>query len=117
MSLVVTVALQNLTSSIFTRKVHIEKISTWGDSQECIGNIQYLLCFLPTETFLSTDRDQEGWHDGSTLHNSKVKHIFHNVHNFVNNLVQFYAHTVPHCEVRRLKPFVGSVYKNTNIFL
>ena len=60
--------------------------------------------------------DQEGWRDDSTLYNSGSKHIFQNVHNFVNNLVQFSAQIVFNCEARRLDPFVGSAYKNTNIF-
>ena len=68
------------------------------------------------DIFLSTDRDQEGWHDGSTFHNSKVKHIFHNVHNFANNLVQFYAQIVLNCEARCLKQFVGSAYKKYKYF-
>jgi hypothetical protein len=38
----------------------------------------------------------------STKAQFKVKHIFHNVHNFVNNLVQFYAKIVFNCEVRHL---------------
>jgi hypothetical protein len=46
-----------------------------------------------------------------------VKHIFHNVHNFVNNLVQFYAQIVFNCEARRLKQFVGSAYKKYKYFI
>ena len=59
MSLAYTVALRDFASSSFTRKNHIEEISTWGgtgDSQEFIGNIPYLVCSLPTETiFWSTE--------------------------------------------------------------
>ena len=48
-SLAFTVVLLNITSRIFNRKLHIEKISTGGNSQEFIGNITYLVCFLLTE--------------------------------------------------------------------
>ena len=41
---------------------------------------------------------------------------FHNVHNFVNNLAQFYAQIVFNCEARRFKQFVGSAYKKYKYF-
>ena len=34
---------------VVTRKVYIEKISTWGNSKKFIGNITYLVCFLMIE--------------------------------------------------------------------
>ena len=118
MSLAATVALLNLTSRIITQKVLIEKVSTWGEFSGVYWKYDiFSVFFVDRDNFLSTDRDQEGWHNGSSLHNSKVKHIFHNVHNFVNNLVHFYAQIIFNCEVRRLKPFVWSAYKNTNILL
>jgi hypothetical protein len=116
-SLAATVALLNITSRIITQNVHTGKISTCGEFSGVYWKYEiFSVFFVDRDNFLSTDRDQEGWHNGSTLHNSKVKHIFHNVHNFVNNLVQFYAQIVFNCGVRRLKPFVGSAYKNTKYF-
>ena len=77
------------------------------------------MCFLPTETIF-VHCDQEGWlenHASRQREDFEVEPIFQNVHNFFNNLVQFSAQIVFHCEVRRLKPFAESAYKNTNILL
>ena len=92
MSLAATVALLNITSRIITQNVHTGKISTCGEFSGVYWKYDiFSVFFVDRDNFLSTDRDQEGWHNGSTLHNSKVKHIFHNVHNFVNNLVLEYS--------------------------
>ena len=116
MSLAATVALQNFTRRSFTRKVHIEKNLYRGGFAGIYWKYTIFSVFFADRDNFFVHWDQEGWRDDSTVDNPLSEHIFQNVHNFVNNLVQFSAQIVFNCEARRLDPFVGSAYKNTNIF-
>ena len=87
MSLAATVALQNFTSRSFTRKVHIEKNLYRGGFAGIYWKYTIFSVFFADRDNFFVHLDQEGWRDDSTLYNSGSKHIFQNVHNFVNNLV------------------------------
>jgi hypothetical protein len=63
MSLAATVALLNLTSRIITGQVHIGKNLYKGEFSGIFADRDIF--------FLSTDRDREDWHDGSTFHITK----------------------------------------------
>ena len=45
--------------------------------------------FADRDSFFRVHWDQEGWRDDSAPHISLSKHIFQNVHNFVNKFLQF----------------------------
>ena len=89
-SLAFTVALLNITSSIFNRKLHIEKHPYRGEFTEIYWKYNILSLFLADrDSFFCVHWDQEGWRDDSAPHISLSKHIFQNIHNFVNKFLQF----------------------------
>ena len=88
-SLAFTVALLNITSSIFNRKLHIEKHLYRGEFAGIYQKYNIFSLFLADREKFFVHLDQEGWRDDSAPHISISKHIFQNVHNFVNKFLQF----------------------------
>jgi len=85
-SLAFTAVLLNITSSIFNRKLHMEKHLYRGEFAGIYQKYKKRSLFLRDR---EKNWDQEGWRDDSAPHISLSKHIFQNIHNFVNKISQF----------------------------
>ena len=78
-----------MTSRIFNRKLHIEKHLYRGEFAGIYQKYNIFSLFLADREKFFVHLDQEGWRDDSAPHISISKHIFQNVHNFVNKFLQF----------------------------